>query len=434
MTNDAVHQCRTAKEQQAAVWETLLSHHRQNMNNNDNKNREWPTYDAVMSHMASADYTETLTCPLDLLPSQQNQQQQTNYSNNNRKVLCPHGVVCCARVDLFDFPADTTDAPYTGLLTPNTTLPHCLVRLSTAMKPPNLEIKAAWARALLYATGEKLRNASLFPAAALKVFCDDNDNNTNTNTNNNSANLLLGGSKVGQREDDFFAHCLCTTMTEQMPRAVRPFVRKFWSYSDYPLSLGVSDFCRVQRGGSSSCSSAGDKDNDEDCNFPFCVIWKPVYKPDAPVNGPADSSATEDNATAPPTPQSPNVDASSFDSFVDTALHNIPPGTKLYDIYACPDPYAVPDPSRLQRIGRLTTTSRMIPSTPNDGLFFRHQVKEDDYALRPTWPRALKATVQVGSTKGTVGKMAGWKLFEQHIAKGQYVDFEKAAAAEQERL
>ena len=87
----------------------------------------------------------------------------------------------------------------------------------SAMKPPSLGVRSKWGRAVLYATGEKMRTSKLFPCAALKVF----------RRGRPSGNLLLGGSKVGQREPDFFAHCLCTSMTERMPRVVKkPAVRR----------------------------------------------------------------------------------------------------------------------------------------------------------------------------------------------------------------
>lgn len=61
------------------------------------------------------------------------------------------------------------------------------------------------------------------------------------------------------------------------------------------------------------------------------------------------------------------------------------------------------------------------------GIFFRHQRKEDDYNLRPRWREALETKIAIddGDTQGTVGQLVGWKLFEQHIAEGTYVDFEK---------
>ena len=408
-------------EQQAQIWEMLTSrnhghddHHdgdgehctaAANTNDHPNataptnkQNRHWPTYDTIISHMAQADYNHTLTCPHDVLAPPQR--------TNHPKIFCPFGVTCCAKVELFDIPADFNGTPYTGLLQPGTTLEHCILRLSTALRPPAQEIKSRVARAILYATGEKLRTARLFPAAALKVF---------VNHGGESGNLLFGGSKVGQREEDYFAHCLCTCMTEQMPRPVKPFVRKFWTYSDYPLSLGVSDFC--QRTAENEAVPA------DEMNFPFALILKPVFRL---VHDHGDSSTT---ATAPSaasantTRQQQNVD--SFDSFVDHTLA-VPAGTILFDVFACPDPYAVPDPTKLERIGRITTTSSMLASHSMDGLFFRHQKKEHDYQLRPTWPRALqvKVTIDGGRNTGTVGKLAGWKLFEQHIAQGAYVDFE----------
>ena len=116
----------------------------------------------------------------------------------------------------------------------------------------------------------------------------------------------------------------------------------------------------------------------------------------------------------------------TFDHFLDKVLH-VPADTVLFDVYACATPHDVPDPSKLQRIGRITTTSEMIPSVPTDGIFFKHQKKEDDYDLRPTWREALQTKIAIdeGRTKGSVGQLTGWKLFEQHIAKQTFVDFEK---------
>jgi len=112
-------------------------------------------------------------------------------------------------------------------------------------------------------------------------------------------------------------------------------------------------------------------------------------------------------------------------------LNQIPVETQLFDVYTCPTPQDVADPSRLQRIGRIVTTSTFISSSPDDGLFFKHQAKEEDYALRPEWPKALQEPVTSldgGKVKGTVGTLAGWKLFQQQIAKKKYVDFEQQSA------
>lgn len=195
-------------------------------------------------------------------------------------------------------------------------------------------------------------------------------------------------------------------MTEQMPRAVKPFVRKFWQYSDYPLSLGISEFC--------ARNVHGEEVSSTDICFPFAVILKPCLNVNDDIAG--------GNLT-----QQQDAD-SAFDQFLDKVL-TVPAGTALFDLFTCADPHDVPDPSKLQRIGRITTTSHMLASVPNDGVFFKHQKKEDDYHLRPDWKQALqtKITIDEGQTKGTVGQLVGWKLFEQHIALDTFVDFEKDA-------
>jgi hypothetical protein len=370
----------TPEEQLERLWNRLKEN---NLDTNDGTERAWPSYDEVLQHMSAQDYEHTMTCSHDLLLQH----------DASHKTLCPHGVVATAELEFFPVPNDgsTATKPYTGLLQPNRTIRSALLRLSSAIQPPCQQITKPWARTLLRCSGHKMRNAQLFPCVAIKVC----------RQNLPSGNLLFGGSKVGQRERDFFAHTVCTSMTEQMPRLVKPFVSKFWNYSDHPLSLGVSDFCQPV------------EEPSEEPHFPFCLILKPVFKGLEPAQSTHSTSSAEE--------------VSSFDSFLDTAL-SLPSGTVLYDIFACPTPEDVPDPAVLQRIGRIRTTSRMVPSSSSDGLFFRHQRKEHDYALRPLWQEALKIVVTVQGdrpVRGTVGELVGWKLFEQHIEQGVYVDFEK---------
>ena len=377
-----------------------------------------------MSGVVKADYNEILKCPMDTL------------SREDGKTLSPHGVVCKARLELFPIDdAANPSSPYTGILAPGTKWDHCLLRLSSAMQPPDQAIKSTWARTILYTTGEKIRTAQLFPCSALKVF---------PNESSTSRNVLFGGSKVGQRETDFFAHCQCTSMTERMPSAVKPFVRKFWEYSKWPLSLGISDFCKPLH---------RQDDEADEINFPFALILKPRIRsepasPD-PVEanddgGSADeadglsgassgkrktfswSSSMSFGSRRDSSSASFGSEVNSFDSFLDFSLNNVPAETHLFDVYACPNPNDVADASKLQRIGKIVTTSTFIQSTPDDGLFFKHQAKEEDYALRPDWPEALAqpVTLDKGNVKGTIGTLVGWKLFEQQIAKGEYMDFE----------
>jgi hypothetical protein len=397
----------STEEQQQRVWNELLAHNNYpeetTASPQASEGRQWPTYDHLIADMADADYHHTLTCPYDVV---KNQEETCGRS----KTISPHGAVCRAKLELFPLPDNYAGSPYTGLLQPGTNSEHCILRLSSAMRPPNLEITSSWARTLLYASGEKLRNAKLFPTAALKVFRQDVQ----------SGNLLFGGSKIGQREADYFAHCQASSMTERMPRLVKPFVKKFWRYSDHPLSLGTSEFCTHRNDGSATETEG---DFQTEVNFPFAVILRPCKN----RNSTASSTASTTTTTPVSSSNSTTTDAfaDSFDAFLDDVL-STPAGTVLFDVFACPDPFAVPDPSKLQRIGRITTTSEMIQSAPDDGLFFRHQKKEEDYDLRPSWREALKAQVSMdaGKVKGTIGQLAGWKLFEEHINKETYENFE----------
>lgn len=394
------------EEQRAQLWSRLVCHNSdlEDANNNGSTDdntpddgcpqREWPSYDAVISHVATADYIENIKCPHDFI-------------SDKKKMICPHGVICCAKMELFPFPSGRSDiAPYSGLLKPDTTVENCVLRLSSAMRPLDQGVQSSWARTIMKSTvGHKLRKAKLVPGAAIKCFRGNGIP---------SGNLLLLGSKVGQREEDFFAHCQSTQMTEKMPAVALPFVKKFWKYSNYPLSLGLSDLCAHDEQG----DRAG-----ADWNFPYSIVFKPTIQGSAGIQIPRQQ-------------QQPSVDQKekskrnfqTFDSFIDETTH-IPIGTTVFEIFAVPDPEAVGDPTRLERIGRVVTTSSMIQSAPTDGLAFRHQIKEDDFMMKPEWKEGIqrKISMDKGKTKGTVGKLAGWRLYEEDIAKGQYIDFEKLA-------
>ena len=71
------------------------------------------------------------------------------------------------------------------------------------------------------------------------------------------------------------------------------------------------------------------------------------------------------------------------------------------------------------------TTSEMARSG-SDGLFFKHQRKEEDYELRPEWVEELsmKCSPDGGTTKGTVAMLAGWELFEGMVLRGEFRDLE----------
>lgn len=216
------------------------------------------------------------------------------------------------------------------------------------------------------------------------------------------------------------------------------------------MSLGISDFCSHDVNGIPAIKQTQkhqihDDDTDKDdtdttIQFPFSVILKPIYHFQSPppsenetpknvvVNNNKKSTSIWNKIGTKQKNNNNSINKSKrpFDSFLDDFL-TIPTGTAIYDIFACPDPLSVMDPTKLQRIGRIVTTSEMIVSNPDDTLFFRHQKKEEDFEYRPEWREQVKqkCSCDGGKTNGTVDKMAGWRLFESQIAKNQYVDFEQ---------
>lgn len=177
----------TPQEQQQRVWSMVRAHNitagATNNDTNTSSERTWPTYDAVLSDVANSNYESTLTCPHDV-----RQKATTTLSpqTTQSKQLCPFGVAVCCEMQLFPTPPGIS--PYTGLLTPDKTLQHCIIRLSSAIKPPAAESKKSkLAKVMLLAAGRKTRNACLFPTAALKVFRSNDIP---------SGNLLFGGCKV----------------------------------------------------------------------------------------------------------------------------------------------------------------------------------------------------------------------------------------------
>jgi len=366
--------------------------------------RKWPTYDQVSAHVLMADYHEALTSPVDQHATQ----------SKTTKMLCPHGVVAQVKLELFDQPTTTTsaDKPYTGLLTPGTTVEHGLIRLSSALRPVDHGVGGALAKAVARKTlGAKLCASQILPAAALKVFREGAP----------SGNVLLLGSKVGQASTNFFEHPLCTAVTEKIPSLGIPFLRRFSRYSKYPLSLGLSDLSKY--------NARGEETQAEEQVFPFALCLQPVVDWSKLYHQQQDNNNNYNHE---------QEDEPTFDTFIDDITRHVPVGTVLFDIYAAPTPESVGHSHQLQRIGRVVSTSPFIYSSPTDGLTFRHQVKEDDLTLEPTWEdrmHSAKVHTLSDNAQGTVAKMTGWQVFEDHIVeKGDHVDFETLATQKSKPL
>jgi hypothetical protein len=345
----------------------------------------WPPFSSLQEVVSKADYTHVLACPFDFHREASSSSSSittttttttttTSCSNpelhNATKILSPHGAVACCKIDYLP------NSPYTGSFQ---SADHCLVRLSSSIQPPAATATGLMARAALYAIGTKLRTAELFPNCALKVFKDG--------ATNPSSNLLFGAAKTGQSDPDFFKHCLSTNMTERCALPMRPVVNKFKQFSDYPLSLGVSNFARCGAG------------TDTDIAFPWAVVLQPIINTTEPWHKPGGNS-----------------------NFVNQ-ICAVPVNTPIYDMYACPAPSSATIGGKLLKLGTITTTSSFHHSGPTDGLFFKHQKKEEDYCVHPEWIREIEqsCTPDCGVTVGTVRQLAGWELFEGMIQRGEYV-------------
>jgi hypothetical protein len=211
-------------------------------------------------------------------------------------------------------------------------------------------------------------------------------------------------------------------MTERVPPLLQPFIRKFYSYSDNPLSLGISDFCSHDQNGLSH--------NEEEVEFPYVAVLKPVYGNNIEQNRNVSINVKEQHGDEGDEGNDNDDDGNDeseqrFDDFLDDLLR-IPSGSVLFDIYACPDPTSALDPTKIQRIGRIITTSEMITSQPDDGLFFRHQKKEEDFDLRPHWRDEVQnaCASKCGNAQGTIGKLIGATFLESNINENEFIDFE----------
>jgi hypothetical protein len=327
-----------------------------------------PTHVAVLKDIHGADYSTLLKCPLD-------DRTEHPYGQKGERKLAATGALARCRIEFFA-------SDYTGLFRQGTRTG--LIRFSTAVAPPT------GAASLVLG---KAKHSKLFPLVAIKCM----------RANGPSGNLLFAGAKTGQAERDFFAHGLCTQLTRKVPTAAQPALRAFEKYSKYPLALGLSEFATLDEDGcdlSGGCEELG-------ATFPWALHLHP-------------------RVATPPLPDgAPNT------AFVDALLATVAPETVLYDVYAAASPDAVSGKDvRVERIGRVVATSVAIPSPAGSPIVFRHQAKEDDYALRPQWADDLKKRVVAhDGAAGTAGKNVGSKFFDGLINAGRVVDHDGARPA-----
>ena len=310
----------------------------------DGQSFDWPNMLDVTSHVYNSDY-ESILC------------DRTD-TKESKKVLCSNGFIGSVRVEW------TSKSNYSGLFT-GESVDHGIIRLSSALYVD---------RAQLPWYSRALTSAELFPCVAMKFF----------RNNSHSGNLLFGGKKTGQDHSYFFNNGVCTHLTEKVPIFLSWVQSLFSRYSSYPVQLGVSDFAAIDQDG--VCVSP------EEVNFPWCVALIPHCS----------SSVSEDCAHADD-PHPINLQEISFNQ-----LSDIPVGTTLYDIYAFESPHAAMDAynsgsNTLQYLGKVVTTSALLPSDANTDIFVKHQRKEEDYALKPEWEELASQDKAGNNVLGRIG-------------------------------
>lgn len=166
---------------------------------------------------------------------------------------------------------------------------------------------------------------------------------------------------VGSASSPSFAQHLCTQGGD--PAAAAAIAGRLARESAWPEAAGLSEFAQTAQDGRSV----------EEADFPWALVLRPCQ----PL---ADSPLAH--------------------------LEEVPAGTAIYDIYACPAPGTALDVAWLELIGRLYTCSPVLPEPPCHAPWrFCHYPKEDDYALRPSWLRELSrasATCGAGHFGGLI--------------------------------
>lgn len=317
----------------------------------------WPSVTDVTTKVYNADYNEYLTKVEDL--------------HEEEKVLCANGYVATVKIEWFQ------SNPYTGLFQ---RADNGLIRLSSAtMSEPG-----SWASRTMF-------GSCMFPCVALKFF----------RSNVHTGNLLFAGKKTGQENDLFFQNAVCNHLTDKIPflfQWVHSLILQLFSkYSQYPTKLGVSDFAAFDQNGKEISK--------DEISFPWCIALCPP-----------NASSIENNSL--------NLNTESIktnmtlDKIPFHLIPVIPVGTVLYDIFVIPTPsdvnISVNGRVKLERIGRVISTSEFKATDKTCGLFFKHQRKEEDYLLKPDW------LGEINDRHGLIGSSFIQKLVEV----GKYIDFE----------
>ena len=316
----------------------------------------WPSLRSIHSEVMSGDYDLLLRRRADWRPTEASPKQ-----------LCANGMVALAEIEWAPGATGGAGQPprWTGMFAGSSTGVGIL-RLSAACKPPAGRAMRLAISSLGWGDAGGLATAALFPCAAFKF----------PRRGAPSANLLLMGQKRGQPSPNFFDKAVCTSIKERAVGIVKRSIDSFRRYTDYPTSLGLSDFAAADRDGRRNGARWVGKHTEEPPpRFPWCLVMRPTQRMRAKAQEAVCSGATG---------------CGGSESFLQQ-LKLYEPGEILYDVYAAATPAAMLEETAtdstcgLLRVGRVVLRSRFIRSAAEGKLVFYHQRREDDYAIRPEW-------------------------------------------------
>ncbi len=213
---------------------------------------------------------------------------------------------------------------YTGLFNGAN---YGLIRLASATEPNE-------------GSGNKAEESSFVPGFGIKFLRDGAP----------SGNIFFLHKLTPQDSWNFFKNPVSNHLTVGGLGTAETLLKKKFetSGSSWPTHVGLSDLARYAEDGTIY--------DDASISFPYQLVLVP------------------DQALQTGFPD-------SYDRPLIDQLRTIPTGTTLYHIMAKPD-YDSP----LEKIGDLVTTSAIESSVYADSkLFLKHQIMEEDFALRPEW-------------------------------------------------
>ena len=162
-----------------------------------------------------------------------------------------------------------------------------------------------------------------------------------------SANLVSMYSVDGQDSWNFFKNDWSNHIPALKSPSLAPLAEKFSTASNYIQSVGLSNLAQYDQTGVAPSEVV----------FPFSLRFEPM----------TDLQESDDYTVDP------------LDQLV-----QIPSGTTIWEVYAMDAPQELGGQELF--IGSLVTTSETVKSLYSDEkLFFRHQLTEDDIALKPEW-------------------------------------------------